>query len=65
MSKDERDCPEIIIKTAKTAWQKEVGIEFVKFYNRFEEMRNDIKWCKWTCVAVLATIAANIVMRLI
>ena len=63
------DCPEVIYKTARTAWQKEVALEFVRIRkemaNEFAEIRNELKWCKWLCVAVIATIALNIITRLI
>jgi len=70
MSKNEdEDCPEVVFKLAKSPWQKEVALEFVRIRKEmaesFAELRNEIKWCKYLCVGVIVTIAINIVTRLI
>ena len=65
----DKDCPEVIYKTAQTAWQKEVVLEFVRIRkemaNEFAEIQSELRWCKWLCVAVIATIALNIITRMI
>jgi len=63
------DCPEVIFKTAKTAWQREVALEFVKIRkemaNEFTEIRNELKWCKYLIVGVGMMLVINIIQKLI
>lgn len=61
----EEDCPQTIIKMAKSAWQKEVGLEFIKVYNELNELKNECKWMKYLIVSVLLAIAVNIVLAII
>lgn len=61
--KDKRDCPEAIFRMAKSPWQKEVALEFVKIHDKIAELSNDLKWVKWLAVGVLMTIVVDIIVK--
>lgn len=66
LSKKEEDCPQQLIKLAKTEWEKAVVVEFVeiesKIKEEFAKLKNEIKWCKYL---ILAVFAAIVIQRLI
>jgi len=46
------DCPEVLIKMARTKWQKAVAIEFVRQAHEMEKVVNDQKWIKWMVMSI-------------
>jgi len=61
----ENGCPDMIFKSAKTAWQKNVALEFIKIYEVCEKLKNDMKWIKWLLGSTVIAIAINILLRVI
>lgn len=51
-----QDCPEKIIKMAKTQFQKAVAVEFTIQDNRMRVMENNINWIKKISWGIFATV---------
>lgn len=69
MLKSKEDCPQLLVKAAKTKWQKLVASEMVDISIRLTAMEKDMKWLKWmsrtTFGVTLSTVALIIVGGLI
>ena len=46
------DCPELLIKMARTKWQKAVAIEFVRQARDTQEVKSDLRWIKYLVVSI-------------
>lgn len=64
MAETEEDCPEILIKKARTKWQKLVAIEFVHQHNLLMKIKKDLEWQRWLITSVFLTML-GILIRII
>jgi len=65
MTKEEKDCPQELIKLADSPFERLVAIEFVKFDNSLKEVKNEMRWLKRICFGVLLAVALNIILGLV
>jgi hypothetical protein len=66
---DSEDCPDELIKMAKSPFEKAVCIEFFKLYKEFQEFRiksnTNMKWLKWLITGVFSVTVVTLLFQLI
>jgi hypothetical protein len=69
MEKGSDDCPEELIKLAKTPFERTVCIEFYKLYKEFQAFKisasKDMKWLKWLIMGTFTITAFAFIIQLI
>lgn len=66
MAKDkEKDCPQMLIKMAKTKWQRQVAITFLELHVKLSKVEVEVKHLKWLVLGVFAAVFFNVVVNLI
>lgn len=63
--KSEEDCPQVLIRMARTKWQKQVAIEFLNLNDKMNEVSNSVKHLKWLIYAMFTGVFINIIVGLI
>jgi hypothetical protein len=61
---DGEDCPDVVFKLAKGAWQKAVAIEFLHLHEEITGCKKDIEWGKWLSIAVFSVVVLNFLASL-
>ena len=68
MDNKENDCPEELIKLAKTPFERTVCIEFYKLYKEFQSFKistsKDMKWLKWLITATFGIVVLALAIQL-
>jgi hypothetical protein len=63
------DCPDELIKLAKTPFEKTVCVEFFKLYKEFvthkAEQKSDMRWLKWLVTSVFSVSVITLLFQLI
>jgi len=59
------DCPETLVKMAKTPWQKQVAVEFVLLDKKLAEQEHDIGTLKKICWGIFMAVAIAAVVQVI
>lgn len=63
------DCPDDLIKMAKSPFEKVVCIEFFKLYKEFQthkaEQKADMKWLKWLISGVFSVTVVTLLFQLV
>jgi len=63
------DCPEELIKLAKTPFEKTVCIEFYKLYKEFQsfkaETKTNMSWLKWLVTGVFGVTVFTLLFALV
>jgi hypothetical protein len=63
------DCPDELIKLAKTPFEKAVCVEFFKLYQSFEkfkaESKTNMKWIKWIVVGTFTSVVPVLIIQVI
>jgi len=53
--KDNKGCPNGVFVMAKTKWQREVGVEFMKIHEKIQDLRTELRWIKFILGAITIT----------
>lgn len=68
MDNGEDDCPEELIKLAKSPFERTVCIEFYKLYKEFQAFKirttADSKWMRWLVSGVFTVVVIGLVIQL-
>lgn len=68
-SKDDEDCPEELIKLAKTPFERTVCVEFFKLFKEFQSFKTETKtnmnWLKWLVTGVFSVTVVTLLFQLL
>jgi len=59
------DCPEDLIKLAKSPFEKAVVIEFFNLHKTCIKIKSEIKWIKWIVISIFGLTAIATVVQII
>lgn len=63
------DCPEELIKLAKTSFERAVCVEFFKLYKEFQSFKTETKtnmnWLKWLITGVFSVTVVTLLFQLV
>ena len=63
--KQNGDSPDLLIKMAKTGWQKAIAVEFIRQYDHINEIRTNQTWLKYLVTGAFSVTVLAFVAQLI